>query len=104
MQQWVDLARLTGLQSTEDEGPPPSPALEGQEAKVEDSLEANTSTWEQPPLTLEKLTLEKLTLENLTFDNLSLDNISLDNLTSDNLTRENPDVVLKHEAEPTRVP
>jgi hypothetical protein len=90
MQQWVDLARLTGLQSTEDEGPPPSPALEGQEANLaEDSLEPQTSTWEQPPLTLENLTLDNLTLENLTLDNLTL---------------ENTDVVPKHEAEPTRVP
>lgn len=48
MQQWVDLARWTGLQSSEDEGPPPSPVLEEQEAKVEDSLEAKTSAWEQP--------------------------------------------------------
>jgi len=56
MQQWVDLARVTGLQSSEDEGPPPSPVPEIQEAKVEpDSpLEASTTTWEQPaPLTLE---------------------------------------------------
>lgn len=83
--QWVDLARLTGLQSTEGEGPPPSPALEGQEANLaEDSLEPHTSTWEQPPLTLE--------------------NLALDNLTLDNLTLENTDVVPKHEAEPTRVP
>lgn len=53
MQQWVDLARLTGLQSTEDEGPPPSP-IEGQESKIEGSLEANlSSTWEQPSSPLE---------------------------------------------------
>ncbi|XP_024382482.1 protein RETICULATA-RELATED 5, chloroplastic [Physcomitrium patens] len=51
--QWVDLARLTGLQSTEDEGPPPSP-IEGQESKIEGSLEANlSSTWEQPSSPLE---------------------------------------------------
>ncbi|KAG0620209.1 hypothetical protein M758_4G198200 [Ceratodon purpureus] len=73
-EQWVDLARSTGLQSSEDEGPPESPALEVQETKVEESLEANPSSWEQPPLTLENLTLE------------------------------NPDAVMKQEAEPTRVP
>lgn len=83
MQQWVDLARLTGLQSTEDEGPPPLSVLEGQEAKVEDSLEANTSTCEQPPLTLENLDLENLTLDQITLEKTD---------------------VLKHEAEPTRLP
>lgn len=49
MQQWVDLARLTGLQSSEDEGSSPSPILEGQETKFEDSPETNkTLTLEQP--------------------------------------------------------
>lgn len=47
--QWVDLARLTGLQSSEDEGSSPSPILEGQETKFEDSPETNkTLTLEQP--------------------------------------------------------
>lgn len=53
MQQWVDLARLTGLQSTEDEGPPISPVLEEQEAKVEGSHEIDKAAWEQPSLPLE---------------------------------------------------
>lgn len=53
MQQWVDLARLTGLQSSEDEGPPSSPVLEEQEAKAEDSSEANKGAWEQPSSPLE---------------------------------------------------
>ena len=48
MQQWVDLARSTGLQFSEDEGPPSSPVLEEQEAKVEDLSEANKSVWEEP--------------------------------------------------------
>lgn len=47
MQQWVDLARLTGLQSSEDEGPP-SPVLEERETEVEDSVEPKTPAWEQP--------------------------------------------------------
>ncbi|KAG0631380.1 hypothetical protein M758_1G249000 [Ceratodon purpureus] len=51
--QWVDLARLTGLQSSEDEGPPSSPVLEEQEAKAEDSSEANKGAWEQPSSPLE---------------------------------------------------
>ena len=53
MQQWVDLARRTGLQSSEDEGPPSSPVLEEQEAKVEDSPEAIKAAWEQPSSPLE---------------------------------------------------
>lgn len=49
----MDLARLTGLQATEDDGsPPPSPVAEVLEPPVsEDSLEiSNKSTWEPPSL------------------------------------------------------